>query len=36
MKERNGIEEAKGLNNPMVVVREIANLMNLYREKLAY
>lgn len=35
MKERNGIEEAKGLNNPMVVVREIANLMNLYREKLA-
>ena len=35
MKGRNGIEEAQGLNDPMVVVREIANLVNLYKDKLA-
>lgn len=34
MKGQGGIPEAKKLENPLRVMLEIANLMNLYREKL--
>lgn len=36
MNVQGGIPEARKLENPLRVMLEIANLMNLYREKLRH